>query len=257
MNIVRTDKVKDLVNTYPASLRLFEQLGIDYCCGGFRTLDEACQKANLPTNEVIGLLEATENVPQPTSPDWQRERMTALIDYIVERHHGFTRQEITRLENLLEKVCSVHAPKHPEVLQLKALFDVLKQDLVPHMLKEEQVLFPYITRLEEAVEAKQSPAMPFFGTVQHPVNKMMSEHDTAGDVLRDIRKLTNDYQCPPDGCITFQTLYAALEAFEIDLHEHIHLENNLLFPRALAVEKSVKPEWQAATGQLAHCGFGK
>src|SRR5262249_43063664 len=135
---------------------------------------------------------------------------------------------------------------------------ILKQDLIPHMLKEEQVLFPYIKKLEKAVDEGAELAMPFFGSVQNPVQMMVSEHETAGDILREMQNLTHNYELPQDACVTFQTLYAAIRAFEIDLHQHIHLENNLLFPRAITLEQTIiSPEWQQiGLRNCAHRCFG-
>ncbi|HUE83073.1 MAG TPA: hemerythrin domain-containing protein [Pyrinomonadaceae bacterium] len=147
-----------------------------------------------------------------------------------------TRQEMDRLRSLLEKVCSVHGQNYPELLTVQALFRELCMDLTPHMFKEEQMLFPYIERMEEAAKNGHEISAPPFGTVRNPVRMMMMEHDTAGDLLRKLRETSSDYTVPKDGCISYQTLYQAMEAFEQDLHQHIHLENNVLFPRAVEME---------------------
>jgi regulator of cell morphogenesis and NO signaling len=164
--------------------------------------------------------------------------LTELIKHILDKHHVFTKEEMTRLDALVEKVCSVHGQNHPELLRVKTLFQSLCEDLKPHMFKEEQVLFPYIIRLEEAASQKQKLAAPPFVTVRNPVRMMMLEHDTAGDLLRELRGATTNYTTPSDACISYRTLYQALEAFEQDQHQHIHLENNILFPRAVEMESA-------------------
>jgi regulator of cell morphogenesis and NO signaling len=170
----------------------------------------------------------------------QTASLTALMTYIVERHHNFTRQEMERLSALLEKVCSVHGGHHPELLEVKRLFQELCHELTPHMCKEEQILFPYIKAMEAAAPPQRALSPPPFGTVRQPVRMMSLEHEKAGDILQRLRAATAEYTVPADGCISYQTLYQALAAFETDLHQHIHLENNILFPRAVKMEDASK-----------------
>jgi regulator of cell morphogenesis and NO signaling len=144
-----------------------------------------------------------------------------------------------RLEPLLAKVCSVHGNHHHELWRLQSLFRALCHELTSHLLKEEQMLFPYIAQMEEALDRQQALPIPLFRTVRNPVRMLMLEHDYAGDVWREIRHLTNNYRVPSDGCLSYQTLFQALAAFERDLHQHIHLENNLLFPRAVKMEGAI------------------
>jgi regulator of cell morphogenesis and NO signaling len=242
MNIYSTNTVGELAVAIPGATRVFEELGIDYCCGGNRTLDEVCRISNLAVEQVIGSLTVVEVSTTATQQmsDWQNESLGSLLAYIVDMHHVFTRKELTRLEALLNKVYSVHGQNHPELLKLQTLFQTMKEDLLPHMLKEEQVLFPYIERLEKAISDSQSVQRPFFGTVQNPVRMMMFEHDTVGGILGEMRQITANYRVPPEGCISYKTLYQALQDFEYDLHQHIHLENNLAFPRAIEIENKMK-----------------
>jgi regulator of cell morphogenesis and NO signaling len=235
MNINVTTTVRDLAVTVPGATRVFEKLGIDYCCGGHRTLADACLKAKVPVEQVTASLAQSDALP---TQDWQAATMTALIQHIVEKHHTFTKEELPRIERLLHKVCGVHGAQHPELLQLKTVFLDLKAELDPHLLKEENVLFPYLTSLETAT-ANHAPApRAFFGTVQNPVRMMTLEHDAAGDLLKEMRAITNDYAVPAEACMSYQTLYQALAGLEADLHEHIHLENNLLFPKAMQAEQA-------------------
>jgi regulator of cell morphogenesis and NO signaling len=169
-------------------------------------------------------------------PDWQREPLSDLIAHITSTHHTYTRREIARLGPLFDKVCSVHGKNHPELLHIRAGFRGLAQELTMHMMKEEMVLFPYIVRLEEAVMQREPVSAPPFGSVSNPISMMEHEHDSAGNALRAMRQASSGYNPPPDACVSYQTLYKALVDFEEDLHQHIHLENNILFPRAIALE---------------------
>jgi regulator of cell morphogenesis and NO signaling len=245
MTVNTMNTVRELAVTIPGATRIFEQLGIDYCCGGGRTLTAACEKSNVPLEEVVERLEAAARAVNPGDKvrDWQTESLTSLSACIIDTHHFFTKQELARLEKLLDKVCSRHGENHIELFALRSAFQHLKQDLIPHMLKEEQVLFPYIARMEEAVNEQRAVPPPFFVTVQNPVRMMTTEHDTAGELLSEMRRLTNGYALPPDACISFQALYLALQEFEADLHQHIHLENNILFPRAVEMESAAEPVW--------------
>jgi regulator of cell morphogenesis and NO signaling len=223
----------------PSATRVFEKLGIDYCCGGNRSLEEACSTANLSADEVLDSLEAAERAAQPTQQDrdWQTEPLAELIAHINNTHHKYTREEIARLGPLFDKVCSVHGENHSELTHMRATFRGLAQELTMHMMKEEMVLFPYVVRMEEAVIQGEPVLPPPFGTVENPVAMMMHEHDSAGEALRSMRQASAGYNPPPDACVSYQTLYQALAGFEADLHQHIHLENNILFPRAIAMEK--------------------
>ena len=172
--------------------------------------------------------------------EWLKETtLSDLINYILEKHHTFTRDEIFNLTSLMAKVANRHGQNHFELFALEKVFNELCNDLDSHLLKEEQVLFPYIEQLEKSL--KNQTAIPFscFGTVQNPVRMMMIEHDTAGDLLRKMREISNDYILPEGACPSYTALFNRLEAFERDLHQHIHLENNLLFPKAIELEEKV------------------
>ena len=233
--------VRDLAVELPGATRIFEKMKIDYCCGGSKTLEEACLAAGVEAEEVRRLLkEAGQSQTQNgAGPNFQTASLTDVVNDILDKHHVFTKEEMERLTALAEKVSSVHGQNHPELLRVKSLFKSLCEDLKPHMFKEEMILFPYIVGLEQAAARKQAPTRPPFGTVLNPVRMMMLEHDTAGELLRELRQATSDYAVPADACISYRTFYQALEAFEQDLHQHIHLENNVLFPRALETEEAL------------------
>jgi regulator of cell morphogenesis and NO signaling len=168
--------------------------------------------------------------------DFQRLSLPELVTHIVDKHHVFTKEEIVRLDSLMKKVVAAHGDNHPELHKVGELLGRLCADLMPHMFKEEQILFPYISALVNAAAKNQAAPFAPFGTVNNPVRMMMMEHDTAGQMLRELRIVTSGYSVPADGCISYRTLYEALAGFEKDLHQHIHLENNILFPRAIELE---------------------
>ena len=237
--------VREVALQLPEATRLFEKLKIDYCCGGNRPLGDACTSAGVETSEVLRMLDEVAQPDQTPASNFQQLPLPELITHIIDKHHVYTKEEMTRLDLLLQKVISVHGENHPELKQVSEAFALLCADLSPHMFKEERVLFPYIVAVAhaEAQNAQNAPVpVPFapFGTVNNPVRMMMMEHDTAGEILRELRQLTSDYTPPTDGCISYQTLYQALEAFEKDLHQHIHLENNILFPRSIEMEAQLR-----------------
>ena len=235
--MITTDKtIRDIAVENPGATRLFEKLGIDYCCGGQRSLQDACTAAKLDVESVLQQLEAAGTQPKAERKEWASESMAALVDHILAKHHVYTRESLARIAPLLVKVLGVHAGNHPELNEVEAAFRALDQELKMHMMKEENILFPYIVQMEEAVSRGLRPAMPMFGTVQNPVHMMMAEHDSAGACLRRIRQASNDLRAPADACFSYHELYRALTDLEGDLHQHIHLENNLLFPRAVEME---------------------
>ncbi len=232
--------VRELALENPAATRVFERLGIDYCCGGNKSLEQACRAASLPMEEVLASLETARQSAGVVheSRNWKTEPLADLIAYIKNTHHRYTRDEIARLGPLLDKVCSVHGNNHGELLEIRATFRNLAQELAMHMMKEEMLLFPYVMKMEEAA-IQNEPVLPHsFGSVRNPVSMMQHEHDSAGKALHSMREASGGYATPPDACISYRTLYKALAEFEADMHQHIHLENNILFPRAIAMEKT-------------------
>jgi len=234
MSVQGTQRVREIVISNPAAARTLEKFGIDYCCGGEKSLADACSFAKVSMEQVVTELERPQT--QVEERDWQKAPLAELAGFIVSKHHAFTREEIARLVPLIAKVVGVHAQNHPELRQIQGLFRGLADELTMHMMKEERMLFPYIALLEEALSKGRRPAPPMFGTVQNPVRMMMLEHDSAGDTLHKIREITGGYAVPADACVSYRTLYGALLEFEADLHQHIHLENNILFPRAVGLE---------------------
>ena len=239
MSVSTERTVREWALEHPEATRVFEKVGIDYCCGGGKSLEEACSAANLSVDEVIDSLELAEEEARAKQKDrsWQREPLANLVAHINGTHHKYTREEIARLGPLFDKVVSVHGKNDPELQHVRAAFRGLAQELTMHMMKEEAVLFPCIVRMEESVIQREPVLPPPFGSVQNPVSMMMHEHDSAGEALRTMRQASTGYTAPVDACISYQTLYKALADFEKDLHQHIHLENNILFPRAIDMER--------------------
>lgn len=230
--------VAEIALEKPHAAAVFEKLGIDYCCGGGKPLSAACEEAGIDVNDVEGLLDGTGKA-ESEAGNWSQRSLASLVGHIVEKHHAYCREESPRLQSLLAKVVSKHGGHHSELAQVQTLFTSLRNELSMHMMKEEQMLFPYIVRLEEAAASKSAAPRAPFGTVQNPVRMMVMEHDDAGHLTKEIRGLTGNFTPPEDACASFNALYRGLEAFEADLHLHIHLENHLVFPRAIALEEKV------------------
>ncbi len=244
MTVNANKTVRDLAVEMTSATRVFEKLGIDYCCGGHRTLAEACESANVRLETALATLEVAESLTTENraAKDWSREALSDLIDHIVSTHHAFVKSELPRIEALLAKVVRKHGPSHPELNGVASLFAGLQQELTMHLMKEEQVLFPYIVRLEEAHLAGEPVPPAMFGSVQNPIRMMEQEHDGAGDAFRRMHELTSNFAVPASACMSYQELYRALPAFEADLHQHIHLENNILHPRAVEMEGGRVPQ---------------
>jgi regulator of cell morphogenesis and NO signaling len=214
---------------------ILERHGLDFCCGGRISLADACRERGLAVEPIaveLGQLAATSPDDAPRDPD-------ELMTHIVQRHHAFVRDAIPTIQARFAKVVAAHGDRHAELHRMSVCFDILSDELMPHLAKEEQVLFPYIRSLAAASRSGGAPPPDVFGTVQNPIRMMEVEHQSAGDELAEIRSLASGYQTPDGACATFRLLYTELEAFERDLHRHVHLENNVLFPRAIELEAQV------------------
>jgi regulator of cell morphogenesis and NO signaling len=239
-NNFTTKTVREIALEMPLTTRVFENHKIDYCCGGHRFFLDACQTAGANAENVLREINDCLADAAPSELDWIKEAsLSKLIDYIVGKHHSYTEYEIANLTPLMAKVASRHGENHDELHALEELFGALCSELAPHLQKEERMLFPYIKELEDfRVESAKAPTS-CFGTVRNPVGVMMREHDAAGDILRSLREISRDYEVPEGACPSYTALLTRLEAFEKDLHQHIHLENNVLFPRAVALENEI------------------
>jgi regulator of cell morphogenesis and NO signaling len=215
---------------------IFERYGLDFCCRGNRSLDQSCRDAGVRTETVSEELEALEAAPAGDTPAFNEWRLPVLVDYIVTKHHAYVRDALPVLLAHSTKIAKVHGKRHPELVRVAHLVEHVAAEMTSHMMKEEHVLFPYILELASAAE-RGGPA-PFapFGTVANPIHMMEVEHEAAGNAMFEIRELTDGYEVPADGCTTYAVCLRELDAFERDLHAHVHLENNILFPRAAALE---------------------
>jgi len=229
--------VRKIALDNPASVRVFESLGIDYCCGGNLPLKDACLRANVSPESVLKLLDDLNTARRGEPEEWLAAPFAELTGHIVSRHHGYVRSEGPRLLALLEKVTSKHGAGHPELAEIGAIFVAVFQKLSVHMLKEEKVLFPFLNSMDAAHRSGQPLPAAFFGSVRNPIAGMLTDHNDAGDSVAGIAALSGGYRTPPGACPSYIALYTALAEFERDLHQHVHLENNILFPRALEMEQ--------------------
>ncbi|MEZ5427019.1 MAG: iron-sulfur cluster repair di-iron protein [Pyrinomonadaceae bacterium] len=232
--------VREIALENPATVRIFEDHKIDYCCGGKIKFREACANADVSVEEISAKIEDVLNAKNSVDDFPERKNVRELIAFILDHHHVFTRREIARLAPLMEKVAGKHGARHNQLISLRDYFRVLSNELLAHLHKEEVVLFPFLEKLLRAEENNLSniPAPPF-QTVKNPLRLMCSEHDAAGDILRRMREISDNYALPEQACPSFTALYAGLEDLEKDLHRHIHLENNVLFPKALELEEKI------------------
>jgi regulator of cell morphogenesis and NO signaling len=250
-----TKSVAEYAIEHPSSKRVFEKLKIDYCCGGKMPLSEACTKHNISVEELSGLLETEEqrSANAYSEPDHAAMSLASLADHIVRKHHIFTRDEDARIAALLEKVCRVHGAHNPKLHEIEMIFGTMRLEIENHMLKEERMLFPYIALMESSL-AFGLPVPPApFGKTRNPVRVMTSEHDTVAEQMRVMRKLSNDFQPPEWACATYRALLEGLEGLENDLFRHIHLENNILFPKAIEMEENGTVS-EARMAQETVCG---
>ena len=233
-----TQTVREIALEQPTAIRVFEQFGIDYCCGGRKPLAEACTAGNVEIDAVIAALEAAAKGAEQKTESWAGKSLKSLSAHIVATHHAYVKRELPRLAILAQKVVNRHGSTGPELPTIAETLGQLDEELTPHLAKEEMVLFPYIADLEQSVSSGTPKPHSCFGTVANPIAMMTQEHDAAGTLLAEIRRLSGNFTTPEDACPTFHAFYDGLREFEQDLHQHIHLENNILFPRAIELEKS-------------------
>jgi regulator of cell morphogenesis and NO signaling len=233
-----TQTVRDIAIENPAAVRIFEKYGIDYCCGGRVPLGEACETRGLNAEEVIASLETATAPLLPGEKNWTKESLASLAAHIADTHHAYVNREMPRLNQLAQRVVNRHGNTREELPAIQSKLAELGEELTAHLGKEEVVLFPYIANLERFVSGNGAMPRNCFGSISHPIAMMTQEHDIAGSLMAEIRRLSQDYTTPAGACPTFRAFYAGLEEFEQDLRRHIHLENNVLFPRAIALEAS-------------------
>ena len=223
--------IGELVANDPRKAQIFKSYNIDYCCGGKRTLRDACLENQIKVNVIENELQQLEVQPH-TMHNYAAWPLDFLADFIENTHHKYTRSSLSFLSEVVNTVTTVHADRHPELLEIRSHFKALADELEQHMLKEETILFPYIRELVK----NELPSPPPFGSIANPIQVMENEHEGAGTHLSAIQLLSHNFTPPEDACTSYRVLYASLEEFVNDLHQHIHLENNILFPRAIDVE---------------------
>ncbi|GAA4242545.1 iron-sulfur cluster repair di-iron protein [Winogradskyella damuponensis] len=216
---------------------IFSKYKIDFCCNGNRTVEEACDKKGIDSNLLMDELNQVLNSKGAETIDYKSWPLDLLAEYIEKKHHRYVEEKTPVLRQFLDKLCRVHGERHPELFKINELFTASAGELASHMKKEELILFPFIKKMVNAKLEDQTVQSPQFGTVENPIAMMMEEHDNEGARFREIDALTNNYTPPADACNTYKVTFAMLEEFEKDLHLHIHLENNILFPEAIKLEQ--------------------
>lgn len=237
MQVQKETKIGDAVALNFRSAQVFEKFGIDFCCGGKKSIGEACFAKGIDADEVVSSLQNISG--NGITADFNSWKLDFLIDYIVNNHHRYVEKMLPLIFLHSQKVAEKHGVNHPEIAAIAELFVNIKDELEVHLQKEERMLFPYIKRILEMEENDEEVPFPPFGTVENPVRVMELEHEAAGKLMAEINSLSSGFTPPEDACATYKVLYQELKEFENDLHMHIHLENNILFPKAIELEKSL------------------
>lgn len=236
MNITDKTIIGELVAEDYRTAAVFKEYGIDFCCNGNRTITEACRDKNIPTDALIEELKPSALQNEKNAVNYAAWPADLLADYIEKKHHRYVEAKIREIKPYLEKIVTVHGDRHPELAEVAELFNQSAGELTAHMKKEELILFPFIRKM---TEGNGKPERAPFGSVQQPIAMMFHEHDAEGERFRKIATLTDGYTPPADACNTYRVTFALLKEFEEDLHMHIHLENNILFPKAIRMEETM------------------
>ncbi|MCO6476250.1 MAG: iron-sulfur cluster repair di-iron protein [Phaeodactylibacter sp.] len=235
---IQTRTIGELVAEDYRAAGVFKQYGIDFCCGGKRTVAEVCSQKGVPLAELEEKLGRLEERPAAQRLQFNEWALPFLIDYIINIHHTYVQEKLPQLLEYAQKVAKVHGHAYPETVVIAHKLESLAEELFAHLRKEELILFPYVKELWKAKEAGEAVAAPPFQTAQNPIRVMEDEHEFAGSTMAEIRQLSDNFTPPEAACNTYRVLYALLEEFEEDLHQHVHLENNILFPQAVELERS-------------------
>ncbi|HQV36980.1 iron-sulfur cluster repair di-iron protein [Flavobacterium sp.] len=218
---------------------VFKKYSIDFCCQGNRTIQEACDKKNIDSKKVLEDLDTLVQTKSEATTDYQSWPLDLLADYIEKKHHRYVQDKTLEIQPYLDKICRVHGEHHPELFEIKNEFNASAGELAAHMKKEELILFPFIRKMVKVKQENSNVEAANFGTVKNPIQMMMDEHTVEGNRFRRIEELSNNYTPPQDACNTYRVSFALLKEFEQDLHLHIHLENNILFPKAVEIENDL------------------
>lgn len=240
MESIATMKLSDLVIKYPDTAEILEQHRFDFCCGGGKTLDQACIEKGLATQRVSDeIYDRLKESVKPARQKFDEMSLDLLIDYICASHHAYVRRALPLVQNHLRKVEQAHGKQHPELAEVLQLWEDLTIEMTLHMRKEEDMLFPYIQELVRVKDRLASRAEACFRSVRSPISVMEFEHERAGRTMERIAELTNRYEPPEDACTTYRLCLEELSTFEKDLHKHVHLENNMLFPKSIEIENQI------------------
>lgn len=238
MQITGNSIVGEIVRANYQAAQIFENSNIDFCCGGNISINEACKRSGTDATVLVSELEKVLQREDYDSKYYESLPLDLLSNYIVERHHAYVSEKAPFIQQKLQKLCDVHGANHPELFEVNELFDEAVGNLTQHMKKEELILFPYIARMVNFKNNGTGTPVEF-GHILQPIHVMMEEHQAEGDRFVKIAKITSQYTTPADGCSTYEVTYRSIEEFERDLHRHIHLENNVLFPKAIELEKEL------------------
>lgn len=238
INNLKEKTVAELVSENIKTAHVFKKYGIDFCCGGGVSVAKACEKKGVDIDALSADIAAIGN-NTVASQNFNAWELNFLSDYIINTHHVYVSENIPLILQYAEKVARVHGDASPELHRILDLFGMVAAELQSHMQKEEQILFPYIQQIVQSKKTGSALNMPPFGSAKNPIRMMEMEHEMAGDLLKEIAELSNHYTTPDWACNTYKALFAKLEEFEDDLHQHVHLENNILFPKAIQMEESI------------------
>ncbi len=248
MDKFKNTTLKSIVTDDYRTAAVFEKYSLDFCCGGGISIDQACSEREVDASLVYAELAELMQRPNGSTPHFSAWPLDELIDYIVNVHHRYVREAIPVLSAHTQKVARVHGERHPEVVTVARHFEAVGRDMTAHMMKEEHVLFPYIRQLVKAKRDGSTYQGSMFGGVQNPIRMMEAEHKAAGDEFASVRSLTNNYVPPQDACMTYRVSFQELQQFEEDLHRHVHLENNILFPKSIVMEEELMSLLNSANG---------
>jgi regulator of cell morphogenesis and NO signaling len=239
MNNLNEMTIGEIVTENYRTASIFNNYNIDFCCKGNVPFSEACSNKNIDSEKLLNEVKTILNATSDSSLDYQNWQIDLLANHIEAKHHSYIVNKTPELINFLNKLCSVHGNNHPELFQVREMFSASAGELAKHMKKEELILFPYVRQMVLSQQKNEKLKTPHFGTVTNPIQMMMTEHTTEGDRFRMMEEITNNYTVPSDGCTTYKVTYSMLKEFQDDLHLHIHLENNILFPKAILMEEEL------------------
>lgn len=237
MQVQKNNTIGEVVAGNFRTAQVFERYGLDFCCGGKKTISDACSKHGINADELINKLQIVGINGNGKNSDYASWDLDFLVDHIINTHHAYLVKSLPSIYAHSQKVAGAHGENHPEVVKIAEYFSIMKEDMEAHLMKEERMLFPYIKKLAEINRKKLDVQFPPFGTINNPIKVMEAEHEEVGELMGNINQLSSNFSLPEDACTTYRVLYQELKEFEDDLHVHIHLENNILHPRAIELEK--------------------